>query len=369
MNKRLFLLNGVAILGVALNHAAGWGQIAMFQWAHRYQPVTMTNYDQLGSLAYYVLLVTRQLTLFGVAAFLFVSGFFIAFAARGSQATLSWKMVWVRIRNLLVPYLIWSVAIFAFDYVLRISYSPLQYLAKFFTTGAIGPYYFVPLLCYLYLLSPFLVPIARTRARLLLYIAALVQLSTMSLRYFRVFQIPIPMLDQLITYAPDWSLPRWIFFFVLGLVSGFHLEPLKQWLERAKWELLAALVPLALLSIVEPEVIFRVTGIDMRWVPLLISTGLYSVAFILCFLAFDTVSLPMARIFYYLGSRTYGIYLLHMKIMEIVGRASYHFFPWLLAHQIAYQPVLLLCGLGGPLLLMTVIAKSPARNCYRYLFG
>lgn len=341
----------------------------MLLWTHRYQPAGAPYDNPLGSLAYYILLVIRQLTLFGVAAFLFVSGFFIAFAARGNQTTLSWKMVWARIRNLLAPYLIWSIAIFAFDYVLRISYSPLQYLAKFLTTGAIGPYYFVPLLCYLYLLSPFLVPIAKTRARLLLYIAALVQLSTMGLRYFRVFQVPIPMLDQLIAYTPDWSLPRWIFFFVLGLVSGFHLEPLKQWLERAKWGLLTATILLALLAIVEPEAIFRVAGIDMRWVPLLISTGLYSVAFILCFLAFDTASLPMSKAFYYLGSRTYGIYLLHMKLMEIIGRASYHFFPWLLAHQIAYQPILLLCGLGGPLLFMTVIARSPARNYYRYLFG
>lgn len=112
MTKRLFLLNGLAILAVVCSHATGWGSIAMSPWADRYRLVVGPDYDQTGTLPYYMLLAMKCLMPFSVPAFLFVSGFFVAYAARGSQSALSWKMVIVRLRNLLVPYLIWSVVIF-----------------------------------------------------------------------------------------------------------------------------------------------------------------------------------------------------------------------------------------------------------------
>jgi peptidoglycan/LPS O-acetylase OafA/YrhL len=369
LSKRLFLLNGVAILGVVFNHAAGWGLVAMFYWAHRYLPITTPNYNQIGSLPYYVLLVVRQLTVFSVAAFLFVSGFFIAYAARGSQSTLSWKIVKARIMNLLVPYVIWSVIIFVGDYFLGIRYSLLKYLDLFFTWGATGPYYFVPLICYLYLLAPFLVPIAKTRGRLLLYIALLVQLGTMGLRYTAVFGIKAPGLSQMIHFTPDWSPPRWAFFFVFGIFCGFQFERLRPWLDRFKWRLLVAVVVLGLLAIIEPEVVYRTTGADWRFVPFPISTFLYSIALILCFLAFEKVPIPFSNIFSQLGARSYGIYLLHYKGMEFVARIIYHAVPWLLALELLYQPILLFFGLGVPLLFMWAIARSFARRYYRYLFG
>ena len=49
MNRKLFLLNGLAIQAVVANHASGWGITAMFWWAHRYLPVESPNFDQLGS--------------------------------------------------------------------------------------------------------------------------------------------------------------------------------------------------------------------------------------------------------------------------------------------------------------------------------
>jgi peptidoglycan/LPS O-acetylase OafA/YrhL len=93
------------------------------------------------------------------------------------------------------------------------------------------------------------------------------------------------------------------------------------------------------------------------------------VAFILLFLAFDQISLPFTRAIDWIGTRSYGIYLLHPKVTELAARVIYHIAPWLLAHQVLYQPVLVASGLGIPLLFMTGVAKSPARKFYRYLFG
>ena len=81
MAKRLLLPNGLSIASVILFHAAGWGLTAMFAWPHRYLPVTSPNYDQAGSASYYALRLVEQLIIFAISAFIFVSGFFIAFTA------------------------------------------------------------------------------------------------------------------------------------------------------------------------------------------------------------------------------------------------------------------------------------------------
>ncbi len=149
MYRRLLLLNGLAILGVVVSHAAGWGQIALLDlnWTNRYLPATVTGEAHIGSFTYYVLLIVRQLLVFSVPAFLVVSGFFIAFAARGSQVGLSWKVVRARLYSLLIPYLIWSVLIFIGDALTHQVYTPGEYVMRLLLWGATGPLYYVPMLC------------------------------------------------------------------------------------------------------------------------------------------------------------------------------------------------------------------------------
>jgi len=161
MTKRLLLLNGLAILAVVCNHAAGWGYTAMFWWTDRYRPVSTPNFDQLGSFSYYGLSVLRQITVFSVPAFLFASGYFVAYAARGRSAP-SWKMVKVRLTNLLIPYVIWSAVIFVGDALQGITHAPVEYLERQVSGGADEPYLYVPLLYQFYLLSPLVVPMAKT---------------------------------------------------------------------------------------------------------------------------------------------------------------------------------------------------------------
>ena len=292
MTRRVFLLMGVAILAVVWSHAAGWGQIAMFLWTDRYRPVTVPNFDQLGTPSYYALLVIRQLTVWAVPAFLFISGFFVAYAARGSRSALSWKTVRVRIINLVVPYLIWSVMCFIGNALDGIIYTPLEYLERLVSGKADGPYFYVPLLCQFYLLAPLVVPIAKTKRWLLLLIVGFLQLGSLSLRYRVFFGVDIP---GATVVTQGWLLFRWAFFFPFGIVCGLRAQQLNRWLARYKWSILAATIFLGLLAILEPEVIYRTTGEERRFVPGTILTSLYSVAFILCFLAFDNVSIPFSR--------------------------------------------------------------------------
>ena len=368
MTKRLLLLSGLAILAVVCNHATGWGFTAMFWWTDRYRPVVTPNFDQMGTLPYYVLLAIQQLAVFSVPAFLFVSGFFVAYAARGSQSALSWKTVITRIRNLLVPYAIWSVVIFVSDALQGLTYAPVEYLERLVFGKATLAYFYVPLLCQFYVLSPLVAPLARSRGKLVLGVSALLQLGSLSSRYLVAYGAETPAL-ALVIRMTGWSFPNWAFFFALGVVSGFHLTRLKGWLLRFKWGLLVAVVLLGLLAILEPQAPLHTSGKDWGRALNSISSQLYAVAFILCFLAFDKVKVPGSKIVHQLSKSSLGIYLLHPKVLEFAARVIRQIAPWILAHQVVFQPLLVVMAVGGPFLFMTIIFRSPARRFYRYLFG
>jgi len=367
--KRLLLLNGLAILAVVCNHATGWGFTAMFWWTDRYRSVATPCFDQVGTLPYYVLLAIQQLVVFSVPAFLFISGFFVAYAARGRQSTPSWKMVITRIRNLLLPYAIWSMVIFVGDALQGLTYTPVGYLERLVLGRATAGYFYVPLICQFYVLSPLVAPLAKSRGKLVLVVSALLQLGSLSLRYLVAYGAETPALAFLIRMTPEWSFPRWAFFFALGVVFGFHLTWLKQWLHRLKWSLLVAVVVLGLLAILEPQAPLHTGGKEWGRSLASISSNLYAVAFILCFLAFGKVTIPGSRIVHQLGRSSFGIYLLHPKVVEFIARIIRQIVPWILAHQVVFQPLLVVTGVGGPFLFMIAVSRSPARRSYRYLFG
>jgi membrane-bound acyltransferase YfiQ involved in biofilm formation len=276
----------------------------------------------------------------------------------------------MRITNLLVPYLIWSGVIFIGNALQGITYAPLEYLEQLAFGRADGSYFYVPLLCQFYLLSPLILPSAKTRGRQLLFASALLQLGMFGLRYVDLFGAEIPALHLVLRMVPSCLFIWWAFFFPFGMVCGFHIEKLGEWLARYRRCILVATVVLGLLAILEPEMIYRTTGREWRFVPFTIATSSYSVGFVLCFLAFDKVSVPFSRIVHQVGRRSYAVYLLHMKVIEFVARVIRQVAPWMLAHQVLlFQPVIFAFGLGIPWLFMASMLRSPARRAYRYLFG
>jgi surface polysaccharide O-acyltransferase-like enzyme len=344
----------------------------MFWWVHRYRQVTPPNYDQVGTLSYYGLVVIQQLAQFSVPAFLFISGFFIAYAARGNRSTLSLKIIRARITNLLWPYIIWSVAIYISELLEsqllgnNKGYPLIEFLRRLAVGGVARPYFFVPLLCQFYLLSPIIARYGQAKSTLMLVFSALIQLMITGLLYSRFFGIALP--DGFDTSS--WVFAWFAFYFPLGTVCGFHYKRVIQWLTRLKWELFIAVVALGVFSILESEAIYRLTQYG-EWARggFKLSTFLYAVAFILFFLTLDASSMPFTRAIDQIGSRSYGIYLLHTKVQDFVAKITYHIVPWLLSQQILYQPVLVVSSVGILLLFMAGVAKSPARKFYRYLFG
>jgi peptidoglycan/LPS O-acetylase OafA/YrhL len=367
--KRLIALNGLAILAVVLNHAGGWGLVAMFWWTHRYRAVSVPNFDAVGTPSYDISMAIHLLTTFAVPAFLFASGFFVAYAAQGNAKRLSWKVVTTRIVAILLPYGIWSGMLFIGDAVQGTTYAPMEYILRLTLMGANGGYYFIPVLCIFYLISPWLVPLARSRWKLLLAVSALVQLIPISFRYLRLAGISFPGLPQLIDWTPDQLFIRWAFFFPLGLVCGLHVDAFGQWLASHRRGLAAGFVAAYGLYLAESEIVFRATPDHWRQGVSGIMFSVYAVMAILAFLALPEGSVPFVKRLGQLGTRSYGIYLLHFTIIEIAARLIYHIAPWMLGVQALLQPLLFVVGLAVPLLLMMAWARSPLRGSYRYLFG
>ncbi|MBP7689726.1 MAG: acyltransferase family protein, partial [Thermoflexales bacterium] len=144
MTRRVSLLMGVAILAVVLTHAASRGQIALIEWHGAYSTAAASEAELLDTPAYWFLAVLRQLTSFAVPAFLFCSGFFVSYAARGPKGKFTWKMVRARLTDMLIPYVIWSLVWFGLDALRGTVYSPLEYIVHLLTGQADGgSYYFI----------------------------------------------------------------------------------------------------------------------------------------------------------------------------------------------------------------------------------
>jgi len=367
MIKRLSALSGLAIVAVVCNHAAGYGQIAMFLWAHRYRPVTSPNWELIGTVPHYIAIAIRQFGDFAVPAFLFISGFFVAYASRREVENNAWKINKIRITNLFVPYMLWSFVVIIIMAILGTTYSPLEYLGLFFSQGIEPSYYFIPLLIYLYLISPFLANLSKSRWKIVLIISAVLMISTAILMYLNLFQIESEIITVLVKITPGWSLPHWIFFFALGIVSGLHLEKFRQFIDQYRMAFFIATPLLFILTIVESDALMRNTL--SYWGAHIGSFSyiFFSLCFILCFIAIKKV--PFERNFSRLGSKTYGIYLIHLIVIMLSAKFVYHFLPWILAYQTLYQPFLISAGLGIPLLLMAIVNKSFMRPIYRFIFG
>ena len=360
MRKQIPILRGLAILAVVLYHCAAWGHTAMFFWTHRFRQVQPPNYDQFRSIAYYVLLAIERLAWFSVPAFLFISGFSIAYAASGAGNTVSWGTIRSRISRLAFPYFIWSAAIFLGNGVFLGTWQkPAEYLGRLAVGNAEGLYYFVPLLAQFYILSPVITRLAKRRPVLLLVGAAAVQTTMQYLLHSPGGGIAYP-----------WGFFYWALLFPLGAIVFLHYQQARLVISRLKWVALVVAVCSWLYSVREVVVLFsRGSGFGVAHHAVRFSSSLYALAFIAAFLGFDKAKIPLSGFLQWLGARSYGLYLLHFTVQLALSKFIYRYASWLLGIQVLYQSVLLLAGLGLPIAFMEVVARSPLRKTYRYLFG
>jgi surface polysaccharide O-acyltransferase-like enzyme len=122
-------------------------------------------------------------------------------------------------------------------------------------------------------------------------------------------------------------------------------------------------------GMVEWEALLRASG--QAWIGSeeTLVDQVYSALLLVVFLGFERMTLPMTRAISYIGTKSFGIYLVHSLALTYTAKLIYHLVPQLLGVQWILQPILITAALGIPLLLMEIVARSPARRFYSYLFG
>jgi peptidoglycan/LPS O-acetylase OafA/YrhL len=369
MAKRLLQLNGLALFCAVVYHATGWGFTAMFFWADRFRPVSVPNFDQLGGLSYYGIRTIEQVVIFCIPAFLFVSGFFIAFATKRDQPTIQWSIIGSRIRILIIPYLLWSGLIMFSDFLLGGDFTPKRVLLNLVLGRTAAPYYYIPLLIQLYLLAPLIVFTGKRNWRVLLAVVLLIHLVIKTIIYLNLFEVPVVALDSLQWITASWFFPGNLLWFSVGVIAGLNIKPVKEFLHRTRWAALILGLLFIPIGMIEWEMILQ--NASEVWIAPkeTFLDNIYTVFFIIAFLGFEGTKFPFSKQLADLGPKSYGVYLVHSPVLQYTARVIYHVLPVILGLQIIFQPILIAAGVSVPLVLMWLMNKSPARRYYQYVFG
>jgi probable poly-beta-1,6-N-acetyl-D-glucosamine export protein len=366
MLRRLLPLSGLAIIGVVLNHCAGWGFNAMFWWTDRYSQVAVPNYDQIGSLAYYFLVFEKKLFIFAVPAFLFISGFIIAFTVRNNKISIHKEMMLGWFSSILIPYFIWCTLIFFGNFVISPDEHSTNYFLSFLTGDASPAFYYIPLLCQFYLLSPLLLHFARKNGFMLLTGTLFIQLAVLGVWYLDTFFLKVPAYLQTITHG--YLFPGALFFFTLGVVGGIHEIKFRQILMRFRGWIFGLAGLFAVLFLVENWFLSSAFHYEVWTGDQTLTSTIYSVACILAFLSIEKLNPFFETNLKKIGKKSFGIFLLHGTILLIANKIIYHIAPMVLSTQFLLQPLLWITSLGIPMIFMIFVENTRLKPVYVYLF-
>jgi peptidoglycan/LPS O-acetylase OafA/YrhL len=156
------------------------------------------------------------------------------------------------------------------------------------------------------------------------------------------------------------SMADWAIYFPLGLIMSMHNAALKPLLFRYRWLIAAAAVLVFVVGILDA---FQV--LSAPWARFLAPLP---VMFLLPIV--HRGSIPLVKQVEVLGKRSYGIYLAHFVVINVVVFLVRQLHPGLITVPIVTFPAFLIVALGLSLLLMEGMTMAPpARRVYRYVFG
>jgi peptidoglycan/LPS O-acetylase OafA/YrhL len=157
-----------------------------------------------------------------------------------------------------------------------------------------------------------------------------------------------------------------MFWFVLGIVLGFHIQSFKTFLERTRWLFFVLLLLFLLLNTFERHLIFLK---DIA-IPVETTIGsLYALSFIFVILGFSNIKLPLTSQIERIGSKSFGIYLTHASAQQYSAKIIYHIAPWLIGYPIIFTVIIFAIGLAVPNILMESVRRSPISRYYQFIFG
>lgn len=344
MNRQYGALSGLAIIVIVINHAITAGD----------------TYSPVDGWVQNVMTMIQAVGTYAVPTFLFISGAFVAYAARASKKTLSVKFVWSSLERILWPYLIWSLI---FYIVIIFSRNETYSLFGYIKNILVGfPFHFVPLLIFFYIVSPVLVLVGKRFGWLVLLGIGLYQIYLIvmtdpaiggSREVSGLLRLTVP--PVLANTMADWAL-----FFPMGLIFSMNNATLKPRLQQLKW--VVVILTILIYAIGMMNAFGLVSAPWARY--------LAPVFFMLLLPVIERKSIPKVRWFEQVGKRSYGVYLAHFIVIDLTVLLIDTLVPGLFDYAIIIYPLFFVLALEIPLLLMDAMSKRPStRKVYRYVFG
>ena len=348
MSRQFVAFSGLAMVLIVLNHSIQMGMEA----------TVAAGYAIPTGWGRFLLTLLQALGVFAVPIFLFISGAFVAYAAKGASR-ISLKFVWNSIRHILWPYLVWSIVFYALIYFHRgQTFSAAGYL-KNLATGY--PFHFIPLLIMFYVASPVLIPAARRHPWLLLGAIGAYQLLLIALRHPEVFSIALPQPAHLLNPpVVGGTFSDWGIYFPLGVVFSLHMSTLRSRLKQMRWAFaFLTLVPFVLGLLHATDVVHAPWARYFAPLPLIFIVPVV-----------PRNAIPAVQQLEKIGKRSYGLYLTHLIVLDLMLWGIELLAPELFSFQYLLFPLLFVIGLSVPVIVMSDMAqRKPARKVYRYVFG
>jgi len=348
MNRHFGALQGLAIIIVVLYHSITFGMDPP-----RYDFSAPTQ-----GWTYYLLVAIQQFGIFAVPTFLFISGCFFSYAARRYDTIRSmFKVVRNGLSHLLWPYAFWTILFYLMLYLLWSETStPFEYL-KGLATGF--PYDFVPLIAFYYILTPFLIPIARrlfSGIILILFIALYQFILIATVLYPQIFG----WMDFLALPVLRTTLTIWAIYFPLGLVYSLNADQIMPWLQKFRWALLAIAIIFYVVNLLD---VYSLVQFKLAQI-------ISPIAFVLFSPTIQRNSIPKVRELEKVGKRSYGLYLSHLVVINVVFVVIERVTPWLFNYLLLLVTIVFVLTLTISLALMNGFTQLPKiRPAYRYVFG
>lgn len=144
MNRQFPALRGFAILLVVINHSIVLSLQAITQHNLPRTPLWELNF----------LLTIKEMGVVAVPIFLFLAGAFMMYAMKDKKIRQNYRLVLPALKNVVFPYIIWSVVFYIFIYFLRAETFSLPGYLKNLIVGY--PFNFVPILVFYIIIAPLL---------------------------------------------------------------------------------------------------------------------------------------------------------------------------------------------------------------------
>ena len=370
--RQLASIRGLAIIAVIVGHSAGWTMFALGWWGHDPgEGGVPSDSSWINSPAVYLLVGLQQLSFFSVPAFLFAAGRFVGFITHGSSGGLAVSTIRSWLRNLLPPYLIWMTVNATLHWLMTTLAHPGVPVDLGLTIRErTVDYYFVPLLAEFYLLSPLLARLARRHPGWLLAATGMLDVLFRA-RYYARYMGALGD-DPFSAFLDVWG---WVFvwgwasFFALGLVVALHGPRIRQQLLSVRRPLTIVAITLSVASVVEGRILASVSQNYWDSISWKASTYLFALVVVGILIAWDRPRGWAARTVDGLGAQSYGIYLVQAVVVQITARLLYYTAASVPARELLFPVVLVVSGLGVPLLLMWLMAHSPLWLYQRQVFG